>query len=76
MRRETIFGFLGEIKTYTEIDNSEMAKAKLSKINTSNNDEFKDLVMSWCDGAYDEDPESLAWELINLLNQEKSIGNK
>jgi len=68
MRKETISGFLNEIGTYTSIDESVMVEAKSSKITTANNREFKDLVLSWIDGAYDEDPESLAWEVSNLLN--------
>ncbi len=68
MRKETISGFLNEIGTYTFIDESVMVEAKSSKITTTNNKDFKDLVLSWIDGAYDEDPESLAWEVSNLLN--------
>ena len=67
MKKVTIFDFLGEIGTYTFIDESVMVKAKSSKITTSNNKDFKDIVLSWIDGAYDEDPESLAWEVANLL---------
>jgi hypothetical protein len=67
MRRERIFSFLGEIGTYTFIEDSIMVKAKSSKITTDNNKDFKDLVLSWIDGAYDEDPESLAWEVARLL---------
>jgi hypothetical protein len=68
MRKVTTFDFLCEIGTYTFIEESVMIKAKSSKITTANNKDLKDLVLSWIDGAYDEDPESLAWEVANLLN--------
>jgi hypothetical protein len=68
MKNVTIFDFLGEISTYTEVGENTMIKAKSSKITTANNKTFKYLVLSWIDGAYDEDPESLAWALKNLLN--------
>jgi hypothetical protein len=64
----TLFEFMGEISTYANIEESVMAKAKLSNITTENNKELKHLVSSWIDGAYDEDPESLAWELSRLIN--------
>jgi hypothetical protein len=67
MKSIKIFDFLGEIGTYTLIEESIQLKAVSSKITTVNNREFKDLVLSWIDGAYDEDPESLAWEVANLL---------
>jgi len=67
MKSIKIFDFLGEIGTYTFIEESIQLKAVSSKITTANNREFKDLVLSWIDGAYDEDPESLAWEVANLL---------
>tara|TARA_R110000782_G_scaffold60690_2_gene125335 strand:- start:2640 stop:2843 length:204 start_codon:yes stop_codon:yes gene_type:complete len=67
MQKVTIFGFLGEIRTYTLVEESTMIQASSSKITTTNNKDFKDLVSSWIDGAYDEDPESLAWEIKNLM---------
>ena len=67
MKKVTIFGFLDEISTYTLVEKSTMIKARSSKITTDNNRDFKDLVSSWIDGAYDEDPESLAWEVKNLM---------
>jgi hypothetical protein len=68
MKKVSIFDFLGEIGTYTFIEESIQIKAHSSKITTANNKDFKDLVLSWIDGAYDEDPESLAWEVANLLD--------
>jgi hypothetical protein len=68
MKKVSIFDFLGEIGTYTFIEESIQLKAYSSKITTANNKDFKDLVLSWIDGAYDEDPESLAWEVANLLD--------
>ena len=67
MQKVTIFGFLGEIRTYTLVEESTMIQASSSKITTTNNKDFKDLVSSWIDGAYDEDTESLAWEIKNLM---------
>lgn len=64
----TLFEFMGEINTYARIEDGVMAKAKESNITSGNNKELKDLVSSWIDGAYDEDPESLAWELSRLVN--------
>ena len=64
----TLFEFMGEISTYAHIEDSVMAKAKESNITPENNKGLKDLVSSWIDGAYDEDPESLAWELSSLIN--------
>ena len=68
MKKLAIFDFLCEIGTYTFIEESVMIKAKSSKITTANNKDLKDLVLSWIDGVYDEDPESLAWEVTNLLD--------
>ena len=67
MKKVTIANFLAEISTYTLVQKSTMIKARSSKITTENNSDFKDFVSSWIDGAYDEDPESLAWEVKNLL---------
>jgi hypothetical protein len=67
MKKVTISNFLAEISTYTLVEKSTMIKANHSKITTDNNGDFKDLVSSWIEGAYDEDPESLAWEVKNLM---------
>ncbi len=67
MKNLKILDFLGEIGTYTLIEESTQLKAVSSKITTSNNKDFKNLVLGWIDGVYDEDPEVLAWEVTNLL---------
>jgi hypothetical protein len=67
MKTLKIFDFLCEMRTYSVISDEDMEIARVSKITTGNNREMKELLSAWMDGAYDEDPESLTWELTNLL---------
>lgn len=64
----SLFDFMGEINTYSRIEESVMTKAKESNITTVNNKELKQLVADWVNGVYDEDPDMLASELANLVN--------
>jgi hypothetical protein len=59
---------MGEINTYSRIEESVMTKAKESDITTVNNRSLKRLVSDWVNGVYDEDPEYLACELVRLVN--------
>jgi hypothetical protein len=64
----SLFEFMGEINTYSPIEEGVMAKAKESNITTVNNKSLKGLVSDWVNGVYDEDPDILASELANLVN--------
>jgi len=63
----TLYDMLQELQTWFKVDKEDLLKAKLSGINMKNNDEFADLVYAWRDGIYDEDPDSLLNELLNML---------
>lgn len=64
----SLFEFMGEINTYSPIEESVMTKAKESDITTVNSRSLNGLVSDWVNGVYDEDPEYLACELARLVN--------
>ena len=68
IQKTTLHEFMGEINTYSRIEESVMTKAKESDITTVNNRSLKRLVSDWVNGVYDEDPEYLACELARLVN--------
>jgi 2-phosphoglycerate kinase len=68
IQKTTLHEFMGEINTYSPIEEEVMAKAKESDITTVNNKSLKRLVSDWVNGVYDEDPEYLACELARLVN--------
>jgi hypothetical protein len=64
----TLYELMQEIRTFANIDDAVLQKAKQSEINTSNNKKFKGLLREWVRGTYDEDPQYLAQELEWLVN--------
>ena len=64
----TIYDIMLELGTWIKFFPSKLAKAKVSKITTSNNREFKRLVSDWENGMYDEDIDQLGREISNLLD--------
>ena len=60
-----------EMQSWVQVSPKTLSKAKVSKITTSNNKEFKRLVNQWERGIYDEDPEMLVQELDNILINSK-----
>lgn len=63
----TILNMLQELSTWIDWDKDILAKAKASKITDKNNRIFKSLVNGWVDGDYDDDPEALQSDLLELL---------
>lgn len=56
-----------ELGTWVTFSEKQKAKALGSEITTKNNSKFRALVNDWCAGIYDEDPNCLAEEILNLL---------
>ena len=67
----TIHSFLLELNSFVKVSEKDITKAEKSKIKTTNNPNFKNLVKGWENGRYDEDPQTLYFEVANLLDKEK-----
>lgn len=65
----TILDMVQELQSFLKIPEDTLAKAKASGVSTDNSKPLRDLVRAWCAGDYDEDPETLLFELTNLLNE-------
>lgn len=64
----TLYNFMGEISTYSKRITPEIReKAKDSNISTDNSPVLKTYISKWIKGVYDEDPDYLADDLIQLL---------
>jgi len=63
----TLHSMLLEMGTWLSSTPDELKRAKESGITTKNNKNLKSLVTAWQDGNYDEDPEILHQELLNLI---------
>lgn len=64
----TILDMVQELQPFIKIPENTLVKAKVSTINTNNSPELVNIVKAWCAGDYDEDQETLLFELTNLLN--------
>ena len=67
MSKVTLHSMLTEMETWCSFTEEQKAKAKSSDVHTSNNPKLRRLVDMWQDGEYDEDPEVLAQELVELI---------
>ena len=63
----SIFNLLCELSSFTPVSYEDMGRAKKSKITYMNNEDFARMVNGWQDGQYDEDPDQLVSELVDLL---------
>lgn len=63
----TLHSMLLEMGTWWSSTPDELKRAKESGITTKNNKNLKSLVTAWQNGDYDECPEILHQELINLI---------
>ena len=63
----TLHSMLIEMGTWLSSTADELERAKKSGITTKNNKNLKSLVEAWQNGNYDEDPEILHQELLNLI---------
>jgi hypothetical protein len=63
----TLHSMLLEMGTWLSSTPDELERAKKSGITTKNNKNLKSLVTAWQNGNYDEDPEILHQELLNLI---------
>lgn len=67
MNKTTIHDLLQELQSFQSIDSKTLALAKKSTITYQNSKEFRDLLLAWTQGVYDEDVPMLVNELENLL---------
>ena len=65
--KTTLHDFLEELATWVPSTEEQIRKAYISEINTKNNTAFRRLINAWVSGKYDEDPNALHTEVINLL---------
>jgi hypothetical protein len=66
----TALDLLKEMQTFTAVDLSKLKQAgseRNLKINTGNNSKLKSLKEDWASDIYDEDPDTLVYELISTL---------
>ena len=63
----TLNDMILELGTWVTFSEKQKAAALKSEITTKNNSEFRALVNDWHYGLYDEDPNYLASEILNLL---------
>jgi hypothetical protein len=63
----TLYDMLQEMGTWFSVPQVALQAAKKSGINEDNHHEFAKLVMDWQDGRYDDDPDYLYNELLNLI---------
>lgn len=66
----TIHSALQEMQSFVQVSKTTMDKAEDSLITTENNSTMRELWRDWGDGVYDNDPETLAQELANLLKKD------
>ena len=63
----SVYNILTELETWIPLSNEYRKRAIASKVNTSNNAEFNELVSEYSDGVYDEDIDLLHQRIIALL---------
>jgi len=63
----TIYDMIAELNTWVKFSTADVQKAATSKITTKNNNAFRSLVKDWENGVYDEDPNTMASEILSLL---------
>jgi hypothetical protein len=69
MENITAFELLEELESWLTVDMTDKTKAVTSGIDTTSNPEFRELVEGWTSGKYDEDPDVLKQEILNLVNK-------
>ena len=63
----TIADMVDELSTWIKFSPEDKIKAKKSKIDTKSNKQFAKLVKDWQNGRYDEDPDAIGNEILELL---------
>ncbi len=63
----TLHDMLTEMQSFVTVDEETLKKAESSDINNQNNKELHDLIGDWVEGIYDNDPEVLKQNLIDLI---------
>lgn len=66
--KTTLLHMLQEMETWVRSTPEELAKAKTCGIHTGNSKELRDIIKDWTGGAYDEDPETVKFLLMQLIN--------
>ena len=66
----SIHDILLELGTWCNTSDVDMMLAQKSGIDSSNNEEFADLVMEWLLGIYDDDIELLHERILHLVTRE------
>lgn len=69
IKKVTLSDVLQEMQSFVSVDANDIQRAKETGIKVSNNPEFNDLVDGWINGMYDEDPNALVSELLNLIDK-------
>ena len=65
----TLKNMLMEMQTWSsDITESDLTRAEKSGITTDNNEDLEYYVNGWKDGMYDDDPHTLVFDLLNLLD--------
>lgn len=67
----SIYSLITELQSFVKVSQETLDKAQKSNIITKTNRAFNKLYKGWCNGDYDEDPQTLLFELETLLKDEK-----
>lgn len=65
----TALEMLQELQSLTYIDEGSIEMAQNSKVSTETSETFRQLVINWNDGVYDNDPDSLINEIHYLISK-------
>jgi len=63
----TIYELLSEMTSFVSVPSVYLEKAEYSNINSENSWKFDFLLNDWKDGIYDEDPDVLVNNIVELL---------
>ncbi len=63
----TILSFLEEMQSFVNVSFNLLQKASKSNITSKNNSELNILLNQWQNGEFDEDPDTLVFEIAHLL---------
>jgi hypothetical protein len=63
----TLLDMVLELETWVQFSKEEKENASKSRITSDNHAGFRELVLEWCNGQWDENPNGLANEIMSLV---------
>ena len=64
----TIANLLREMQSFVNVEGRVIEDAERSNINSENNARFRNYLLDWEEGIYDEDPDYLVDDLISMIS--------